>query len=47
MEHSIYLCLHLAINDIRTTFENSLRIGGELTLLIPPSMNDVYKKILS
>ncbi|KAJ5656584.1 hypothetical protein N7507_008534 [Penicillium longicatenatum] len=47
IEHRIYLWLYLAINDIRTTFENSLRPAAESIRLIPPSVNAAYKKILS
>ncbi|KAJ5148145.1 hypothetical protein N7526_001497 [Penicillium atrosanguineum] len=47
MEHRTYLWLHLAICDIRTTFENSLRPAEESIRVIPPSVNAAYEKILS
>jgi hypothetical protein len=48
MEHRTYLWLHLAIDDIRTTFKRSLR-PTELSIAqipIPPSVNAAYEKIL-
>ncbi|OQE32554.1 hypothetical protein PENFLA_c001G04688 [Penicillium flavigenum] len=46
MEHRTYLWLHLAIDDIRTTFKDSLRPGEGWITLIPPSVNAAYEKIL-
>jgi hypothetical protein len=46
MEHRTYLWLHLAIDDIRTTFKDSLRPAEDLITLIPPSVNTAYEKIL-
>jgi hypothetical protein len=47
MEHRTYLWLHLAIDDIRPTFENSLRPAQGSIILIPSSVREAYKKILS
>ncbi|KAJ5982086.1 hypothetical protein N7451_012186 [Penicillium sp. IBT 35674x] len=47
MEHRTYLWLHLAIDDIRTTFKRSLRPAESSITLIPPSVNAAYEKILS
>jgi hypothetical protein len=47
MEHRTYLWLHLAIDDIRTTFQNSFWPAEEQIRLIPPSVNAAYEKILS
>jgi ankyrin repeat protein len=47
MEHRTYLWLHLAIDDIQYTFENSLRPAEESIRLIPPSVNKAYERILS
>jgi ankyrin repeat protein len=47
MEHRTYLWLHLAINDIRITFNNSLRPAEESIRLIPPSVDAAYGKILA
>ncbi|KAJ5364899.1 uncharacterized protein N7496_010612 [Penicillium cataractarum] len=46
MEHRTYLWLHLAIDDIRSTFENSFRPAEESVRLIPPSVNHAYERIL-
>ncbi|KAJ6088396.1 hypothetical protein N7486_009657 [Penicillium sp. IBT 16267x] len=46
MEHRTYLWLHLAIDDIRTTFKHSLRPAKNSITLIPPSVNAAYEKIL-
>ena len=46
MEHRTYLWLHLAIDDIRTTFKDSLRPTEDWITLIPPSVNAAYEKIL-
>lgn len=46
MEHRTYLWLHLAIDDIRSTFENSLRPTEEEIELIPQSVDEAYEKIL-
>ncbi|KAJ5899265.1 purine and uridine phosphorylase [Penicillium taxi] len=47
MEHRTYLWLYLAMEDIRSTFENSLWPAEESIQMIPPSVNEAYKKILS
>ncbi|KAB8238262.1 uncharacterized protein BDW43DRAFT_321300 [Aspergillus alliaceus] len=47
MQHRMYLWLYLAIDDIRTTFQNSLRPATESIILVPPSVNAAYEKILS
>jgi ankyrin repeat protein len=47
MEHRTYLWLHLAIDDIRTTFKDSLRPAEDSITLIPLSVNAAYEKILS
>ncbi|KAJ9319710.1 hypothetical protein DTO271D3_479 [Paecilomyces variotii] len=47
MEHRTYLWLYLAMDDIRTTFRNSLRPNKEKIRLIPGSVNEAYEKILS
>ncbi|KAJ9200806.1 hypothetical protein DTO164E3_3956 [Paecilomyces variotii] len=47
MEHRTYLWLYLAMDDIRTTFRNSLRPDKEEIRLIPASVNEAYEKILS
>ncbi|CAG8214968.1 unnamed protein product, partial [Penicillium olsonii] len=47
MEHRTYLWLHLAIDDIRSSFENSLRPTEEEIELIPKSVDAAYEKILS
>ncbi|KAF5857324.1 hypothetical protein ETB97_005973 [Aspergillus alliaceus] len=47
MQHRTYLWLYLAIDDIRTTFQNSLRPATESIMLVPPSVNAAYEKILS
>ncbi|KAF7585248.1 hypothetical protein BBP40_011595, partial [Aspergillus hancockii] len=47
MQHRTYLWLYLAIDDIRTTFQNSLRPAMESIILVPPSVNAAYEKILS
>jgi len=47
MEHRTYLWLHLAMDDIRSTFEVSLRPAEESIRMIPPSVNDAYERILS
>lgn len=46
MEHRTYLWLYLAMDDIRTTFGNSLRPDEELTQLIPSSVDTAYQRIL-
>ncbi|KAJ5305108.1 uncharacterized protein N7443_004768, partial [Penicillium atrosanguineum] len=46
-EHRTYLWLHLAIDDIRTTFKDGLRPVEDWITLIPPSVNAAYEKILS
>ncbi|KAJ6032491.1 purine and uridine phosphorylase [Penicillium herquei] len=47
MEHHTYLWLHLAMDDIRSTFEDSFRPVEESIQMIPISVNEAYKKILS
>ena len=47
MEHRTYLWLHLAMDDIRSTFEDSLRPAEESIRMIPPSVNDAYERILN
>ncbi|KAJ5186449.1 hypothetical protein N7449_011213 [Penicillium cf. viridicatum] len=47
MEHRTYLWLHLAIDDIRTTFKRSLRPAECSITLIPQSVNVAYENILS
>ncbi|OJJ85924.1 uncharacterized protein ASPGLDRAFT_65124 [Aspergillus glaucus CBS 516.65] len=46
MEHRTYLWLHLAINDIRTTLQDSLRPADEPIQPIPSSVNAAYARIL-
>jgi ankyrin repeat protein len=47
MEHRTYLWLHLAIDDIRTTFQNSFWPAEEPIRLIPASVDAAYERILS
>ncbi|KAJ5703568.1 purine and uridine phosphorylase [Penicillium malachiteum] len=47
MEHRTYLWLHLALDDIRSTFKNSLRPGEASIRMIPTTVNAAYEKILS
>jgi ankyrin repeat protein len=47
MEHRTYLWLYLAIDDIRTTFKDSLWPAEESIRLIPPSVDAAYGKILA
>ncbi|KAJ5646949.1 hypothetical protein N7490_003321 [Penicillium lividum] len=47
IEHHTYLWLYLAINDIRTTFKSGLWPIENSIILIPPSVNAAYEKILS
>jgi ankyrin repeat protein len=46
MEHRTYLWLHLAIDDIRTTFQNSFWPADEPIRLIPASVDAAYERIL-
>ncbi|OQE34403.1 hypothetical protein PENCOP_c018G00646 [Penicillium coprophilum] len=46
MEHRTYLWLHLAIDDVRNTFKDSLRPTKTLITLIPPSVDAAYGKLL-
>ena len=46
IEHRTYLWLHLAIDDIRTTFKDSLRLAEDWITLIPLSVETAYEKIL-
>ncbi|KEQ60521.1 purine and uridine phosphorylase, partial [Aureobasidium melanogenum CBS 110374] len=47
MEHRTYLWLHLAIDDIRTTLQNSLRPDEEPIDSVPSSVEGAYEKILN
>ncbi|KAB8229020.1 purine and uridine phosphorylase [Aspergillus alliaceus] len=47
MEHRTYLWLYLAIDDISTTFKDSLWPAEESIRLIPPSVDAAYGKILA
>ncbi|KAE8386051.1 hypothetical protein BDV23DRAFT_9169 [Aspergillus alliaceus] len=47
MQHRTYLWLYLAIDDIRTTFRDSLRPAKELIQPVPSSVNAAYEKILN
>ncbi|KAJ5654822.1 hypothetical protein N7490_001825 [Penicillium lividum] len=47
MEHRTYLWLHLAMDHIQTTFDNSLRPTEVEIELIPKSVDAAYEKILS
>ncbi|CAI7621152.1 unnamed protein product, partial [Penicillium pancosmium] len=47
MEHRTYLWLHLAMDDIQSAFEDSLRPAEEPIQLIPRSVYEAYEKILS
>ncbi|KAE8334741.1 hypothetical protein BDV24DRAFT_169894 [Aspergillus arachidicola] len=47
MQHRTYLWLHLAIDDIRTTFQGSLWPEKESIMLVPPSVYAAYEKILN
>lgn len=47
MEHWTYLWLYLAIDDIRSIFEDSLRPFEEEIQVIPQSVDEAYEKILS
>jgi ankyrin repeat protein len=47
MEHRTYLWLDLAIDDIQSTLEDSLRPAEEPIQLIPRSVEEAYEKILS
>lgn len=47
IEHRTYLWLYLAIDDIRTTFQESLRPAEESIRLVPPSVNVAYERILA
>ncbi|KAH8696488.1 Pfs, NACHT and ankyrin domain protein [Talaromyces proteolyticus] len=46
MEHRTYLWLYLAIDDIRTTFKDSLWPNQESIPLIPKTVDAAYEKIL-
>jgi hypothetical protein len=48
MEHRTYLWLHLAMEDVRSAFEDSLRpVDVEESIqMIPPSVYDAYARIL-
>ena len=47
MEHRTYLWLHLALDDIQSTLEDSLRPAEESIEVIPQSVDEAYEKILS
>ena len=47
MEHRTYLWLHLAMDDIQSTLEDSLRPAEEPIQVIPRSVYEAYEKILS
>ncbi|OGE46891.1 hypothetical protein PENARI_c093G03713 [Penicillium arizonense] len=47
MEHRTYLWLHLAMDDIQSTLEDSLRPAEESIEVIPQSVDEAYEKILS
>jgi hypothetical protein len=47
MEHRTYLWLHLAMDDIQSTLEDSLRPAEEPIQVIPRSVDEAYEKILS
>lgn len=47
MEHRTYLWLHLAMDDIQSTLEDSLRPAEENIQVIPQSVDEAYEKILS
>ncbi|KAJ5712190.1 hypothetical protein N7493_008658 [Penicillium malachiteum] len=47
MEHRTYLWLHLAMDDIQCTLEDSLRPAEEPIQVIPRSVDEAYEKILS
>ncbi|OJJ42568.1 hypothetical protein ASPZODRAFT_49644, partial [Penicilliopsis zonata CBS 506.65] len=47
MQHRTYLWLYLALEDIRTMFQNSLRPDEESIRLIPSSVDNAYRKILA
>lgn len=47
MKHRTYLWLYLAMDDIRTTFRNSLQPEEESIQLIPRSVSAAYAKILN
>ncbi|PLB39063.1 uncharacterized protein BDW47DRAFT_116956 [Aspergillus candidus] len=46
MEHRTYLWLHLAMDDIRTMFQDSLRPAEQAISLVPTSVSDAYARIL-
>lgn len=47
MEHRTYLWLHLAMDNIRTTFQQSIRPDEESIQMVPKSVNAAYEKILN
>lgn len=47
MEHRTYLWLHLAMGDIRSTFEDTLRPSEKSICTIPSSVNEAYERILN
>jgi ankyrin repeat protein len=47
MEHRTYLWLHLAMDDIQSTLEDSLRPAEESVEVIPQSVDEAYERILS
>ncbi|KAK5202665.1 hypothetical protein LTR41_011586 [Exophiala xenobiotica] len=46
MEHRTYLWLHLAIEDIKVTYQRSFRPAEALIKSLPSSVEDAYQKIL-
>ncbi|KIX05301.1 uncharacterized protein Z518_06173 [Rhinocladiella mackenziei CBS 650.93] len=47
MDHRTYLWLHLAIEDIRETYKNSLRPEEAAIKSLPSTVEEAYEKILS
>lgn len=47
MKHRTYLWLHLAIDDFRTTHQDSIRPENETIQLVPSFVEDAYERILS
>jgi hypothetical protein len=47
MEHRTYLWLYLAIDDVRTTLQDSFKPDEEAVESVPPSVEAAYEKILA
>ncbi|RMZ87896.1 hypothetical protein DV736_g4876, partial [Chaetothyriales sp. CBS 134916] len=47
MEHRTYLWLHLAIEDIKVTYQRSFRLEEASIVSLPTSVEDTYEKILN